>query len=84
MSARRSPTSIASSVLHPSAPTRTPVAGRRKARPNDTRPRQPGVRYRAGTALQRAITVESIVGIAAILTARHTAAAQIPIAQRRS
>jgi hypothetical protein len=32
----------------------------------------------------RAITVESIVGIAAILTARHTAAAQIPIAQRRS
>jgi len=57
------------------------VAERREARPNDTRQRQPRVRYRAGAALHRAITVESI---AAIVTARCTAAAQIPIAQRRS
>ena len=84
MSAGRSPTVIASPALYPSVPTRTPVAARRSAHPNDPLQRQPSRCDRAALAHWHAIAVDSVVVIVAVITARGLPHAQIPIAQRRS
>ncbi len=84
MSMGRSATLIASPALHPSVPTRTPVAARRSGHPNDPLQRQPRRCDRAALAHGHAIAVDSIVVIGAVITSRGIPRAQIPIAQRRS
>jgi len=84
MSACRAPPPIASSALHPSVPTRTPVAARCAAHLNDARQQQTSIRDCADIALQRPITVESFGASVAIVIALRIAAAQIPIDQPRS
>ncbi len=84
MSACRAPTLIASPTLHPSVPTRTPVAARRWAHFDGSCQRAPSLRDRAPIAHQRAVAADSIVVIVAVITARGISPAQIPIAPRRS
>jgi hypothetical protein len=84
MSAGRSPTVIASPALHPSVPTRTPVAARRSVHPKDLLQRQPSRCDRAALAHRHALAVGFLVVIGAVITARGIPPAQIPIARRGS
>jgi hypothetical protein len=60
------------------------VAARRSDHPNDPLRRHTSRCDHAAIARWHAIAVDAIVVIVAVITARVTAAAQIPIAQRRS
>jgi hypothetical protein len=70
MSTGRSPTVIASPALHPSVPTRTPVAACRAAHLSDPEQRQPDRCDRAALAPWHAIADDCIVVLVAVLTAR--------------
>jgi hypothetical protein len=84
MSTGHSPTVIASPALHPSVPTRTPVATRRSGHPNDPLQRQPSRCNHAALAHGHALEFGSVVVIRAVITARGMPRPQIPIARRRS